>query len=93
VIATSANCYPERNHRVGGGRNRLHVQGRAADVLIPGLSVWKMFALAERVPTFSKGGIDVNPYEVFIHVDFRGKKARWARVDGRYVGFEQVGLA
>jgi len=93
VVVTSAYRCPERNRRVGGARNSLHVQGRAADVRIPGLSVREMFALADRVEAFHQGGIGVYPDEVFIHVDVRGKKARWARMDGRYVGLEEVGLA
>jgi len=50
-------------------------------------------ALAGQVEAFHQGGIGVYPDEVFIHVDVRGKKDRWVRVDGRYVGVEEVGLA
>jgi len=92
VIVTSGYRCPEHNRKKGGTSNSLHLSGRAADVRITGLSIREMLDLAVQVADFRHGGIGVYPDDGVIHVDVRGKKARWARVKGRYVGLEE-GLA
>jgi hypothetical protein len=48
----------------------------------------KLF-LAAKVE-FVDGGLGVYPDSNFIHVDVRGTKARWGRIKGEYVGWEQA---
>ena len=73
------------NQEVGGVPRSAHVQGLAADVTLPGLSLQQMYELALAVREFAEGGIGV--YDGgFLHVDVRQRSARWARVSKKYVG-------
>ena len=54
-----------------------HVQGKAADVNIQGLTQFEQAMAFERNPAFKNGGIGI--YDTHIHVDTAGTKARrWA---------------
>jgi len=89
VVVHDAYRCPKHNAEVGGVPDSQHTQGLAADIRIPGLSLQEMFDLALRVPEFAEGGIGV--YDGgFLHVDVRGTRARWARVNGEYVGIDQL---
>lgn len=63
------------NRRVGGKSNSQHLYGRAADVRCDELSPKELAKCAEMIPEFDKGGIGT--YETFVHVDVRGRRARW----------------
>lgn len=77
------------NKKVGGAQASEHVLGTAADVALPkGMSLKAFFQAAEAVPAFASGGIGVYPDEAFLHVDIRAKKARWSRVNGKYLAVE-----
>ena len=77
------------NREVGGVPHSEHLEGLAADVSLPGLSLQRMYELALEVPQFAGGGIGV--YEGnFLHVDVRDRQARWARVSGKYVGISEL---
>jgi uncharacterized protein YcbK (DUF882 family) len=90
VIDCGYRC-PDHNKTVGGVSASQHMEGTAADLRIPPLSVTQMYELALKVPAFRNGGIGVYDSH-FIHVDVRGKVARWARVAGKYIGIEESGL-
>lgn len=77
------------NKKIGGAPNSLHMAGKAADIQIDGLNVVEVAELAKKVPAFKEGGIGIYPQEHFVHVDVREKKARWARVNGKYVSYEE----
>ena len=84
VIHAGYRC-PEHNAAVGGVPRSEHTLGLAADIVLPGLSLQRMYELALEVPQFAQGGIGV--YDGgFLHVDVREHRARWARVSGQYVG-------
>ena len=84
LIHAGYRC-PQHNQAVGGVPNSEHTLGLAADIVLPGLSLQRMYELALQVPLFAQGGIGV--YDGgFLHVDVRDHRARWARVSGRYVG-------
>lgn len=90
LIVTSAYRCEEHNKAVGGERSSYHVRGLAADVLVPkDMSLFDFYQAALLVPAFANGGIGVYPKERFLHLDVRGVKARWARVQGKYVGIEE----
>lgn len=80
------------NKKIGGAKNSLHVAGKAADIQIDGATVLETFELCKQIEAFRLGGIGIYPQEHFVHVDVRDKAARWARVDGNYVGLS-VGLS
>ena len=80
---------PEHNQKVGGVPHSEHMQGMAADISLPSISLQRAYELALEVPQFAEGGIGV--YDGgFLHVDVRERCARWARVDGRYVGIGEL---
>jgi uncharacterized protein YcbK (DUF882 family) len=86
ITVTSGYRCPTHNRAVGGKPRSQHVEGIAADIRIGALTVEEMYRLALQVSAFLNGGIGVYPQEGFIHVDTRRARARWARIDGAYVG-------
>jgi uncharacterized protein YcbK (DUF882 family) len=80
---------PRHNREVGGVPHSEHLEGLAADVSLPGLSLQRMYELAPEVPQFAEGGIGVYDRN-FLHVDVRDREARWARVSGKYVGIAEL---
>jgi uncharacterized protein YcbK (DUF882 family) len=89
VVVNAGYRCPRHNQEVGGVPNSEHTRGLAADIRLPGLSLQQMYELATQVAQFAEGGIGVYDGD-FLHVDVRGHRARWARVDGHYVGIEQL---
>jgi len=80
---------PRHNRELGGVPHSEHLEGLAADVSLPGLSLQRMYELALEVPQFAEGGIGVYDGN-FLHVDVRDRRARWARVSGKYVGIAEL---
>lgn len=74
ITINSAFRTPEYNKKVGGERQSQHLYGRAADIVIPGVSPKKVAEYAEKLMP-NKGGIGI--YSNFTHIDCREKKARW----------------
>ncbi|MBR9699081.1 DUF882 domain-containing protein [Candidatus Woesearchaeota archaeon] len=62
------------NAKAGGADDSQHMKGTAADVIIKGMTVPQMAALAEQ---FGFGGIGI--YTDRIHIDTRKGKARWKK--------------
>jgi len=90
VIHDGYRC-PEHNRDVGGVGRSEHLNGKAADVDIPGLTLPEQYEIAIRIPQCRNGGIGVY-YSKFLHVDVRNHLARWARVAGKYMSIEASGL-
>lgn len=76
VIVNSACRCPEHNRRVGGAAKSRHLEGKAADIVIRGLTPRQMADLAEQIDVFQKGAILIYPARGFIHVDVRGARVR-----------------
>ena len=74
IIVNSAYRSPEHNKAVGGVANSFHVQGLAADIRSENLE--DLDELQDLcLELVSDGGVGL--YDTFVHVDARGRKARW----------------
>jgi len=67
----------KHNREVGGSRTSQHLLGNAADIVIAHMLPNEMQEAALLVDAFRDGGIGVYPSRGFIHVDVRGRRARW----------------
>ena len=74
-VGINSGCRCEKHNKaIGGGLNSQHLYGRAADIVINGVSpdeVQKYFLKKYQ----SKYGI--GRYDTFTHIDTRGGKGRW----------------
>ena len=74
IIVNSGYRSPEHNAKVGGVENSYHVQGLAADLRPKNpADLPRLQELADKINLF--GGVGF--YDTFVHVDARGKRARW----------------
>ena len=69
---------PEYNRKIGGAARSQHMQAKAADIKITGLSPGEIKEAIESLIKDSKmmkGGVGL--YKTFTHYDVRGRNARW----------------
>lgn len=62
------------NAAVGGKADSQHLAGKAADIVVEGVSPEDVHAAADRIINGNGG---VGRYATFTHVDVRGNAARW----------------
>lgn len=74
VTINSAYRTPPKNKAVGGEKYSQHQYGRAADIVVSGVSPKKVADYAETLLK-NKGGI--GRYKTFCHIDTRTTKSRW----------------
>ena len=74
VTITSAYRTPGKNKACGGQTYSQHLYGRAADIMVTGVTPKKVAAYAETLLK-NKGGIGT--YSTFTHIDVRATKSRW----------------
>jgi uncharacterized protein YcbK (DUF882 family) len=78
IFITSGYRSVKYNKRIGGVSNSQHLQGKASDLQVEGVSPKELGNLIEKLIKEGKmqqGGIGV--YPTFTHYDIRGLKARW----------------
>ncbi|GDY25296.1 hypothetical protein AHAT_11860 [Agarivorans sp. Toyoura001] len=78
IKINSAYRTPEHNRKVGGTKNSLHVQAKAADIAVSGMAPKEVHAKVLELIASKKmadGGLGL--YNTFVHYDVRGYKARW----------------
>lgn len=63
------------NKAVNGSENSFHMLGQAADIIAPKSNRYAIMRTAKRILALSQGGIGC--YPTFVHLDVRGKPARW----------------
>lgn len=74
VVITSGHRCIKHNANVGGAKNSMHLTGKAADIMVAGVSPMDVRVyLCNKYP--DKYGIGA--YPTFTHIDVRGNKARW----------------
>ena len=74
VTINSAYRNATYNKKIGGASKSQHVYGKAADIVVSGVSPEKVAQYAEYLMP-SKGGIGL--YPAFTHVDVRANRSRW----------------
>ena len=81
---------PYKNKKVGGAKNSQHMQGRAADIMVEGVSSLDVFLAVVRLVKAGKiqiGGVGL--YPKFVHIDVRptGRISIWKdkSLDDRYL--------
>ncbi len=84
IIITSAYRTDTHNKKVGGSVNSQHVLGKAADIVIVGVSPKDIAAVAEYILD-GKGGIGLYPSKGFVHIDTREICSRWVNYTGKDV--------
>jgi len=78
ITILSSYRSPEYNQKVGGVKNSMHMQGKAADIVIAGLPLPTLHNVIEKlikIGVMKQGGLGL--YKSFIHYDVRGTRARW----------------
>ena len=73
VAINSGYRCPTHNANVGGAKASQHLLGKAADVVVKGVSPDEVYAWAHK--NNPNGG--VGKYNTFTHIDVRSGKARW----------------
>lgn len=69
---------PDHNRAIGGVSNSQHVLGKAADIMVTGVTTSELSAIIEQLISdgdMLQGGLGV--YNTFVHYDIRKKKTRW----------------
>ena len=78
IQINSAYRSEEYNASIGGVKNSQHIMGRAADIVIKGMTPIEVSKVIEELidkGDILQGGIGI--YSSFVHYDIRGNKARW----------------
>lgn len=71
IINSGYRCAPH-NRNVGGAAASQHLFGKAADIVVKGVSPEEVARVASSI-----GFTGIGVYNTFTHVDIRAKKARW----------------
>ncbi|MRJ09429.1 DUF882 domain-containing protein [Ornithobacterium rhinotracheale] len=78
VMVNSGYRSVAHNRRIGGKVNSQHLQGKAADIRVEGITPEKLASTIEKLiynGKMKQGGLGI--YPTFVHYDIRGTKARW----------------
>ena len=78
ITINSGYRSPKYNAKIGGVKNSQHVKGKAADIVVKGMTPKEVALVIEGLIEKGKmkqGGLGIYPN--FTHYDIRGVKARW----------------
>lgn len=90
LIVTSGCRCPTHNRDIGGMIDSYHMQGKAADWRIPGLTTFELFLLAIMHRTYKLCGIGLYPDTDTIHTDIRLNFRRWGYLDNKIASFNSA---
>lgn len=88
VIIVSGYRCRTHNKAVGGASRSLHMQGRAADIRVSGMTARELYAAAKPIPGLR--GYGVNDAGGTLHVDVRDYSARWCYRGGKHSKWFEV---
>ncbi|MBK1999946.1 DUF882 domain-containing protein [Campylobacter sp. 2018MI35] len=82
IIINSGYRCKEHNAEVGGAKSSQHTIGSAADIVVKGVKTEEVHQYVLEKYGDKPFGIAIkhnfeNPFGGFVHIDTRGKKARW----------------
>jgi uncharacterized protein YcbK (DUF882 family) len=78
IVLTNGYRTPAHNEAVGGSKKSQHLEAKAADIVVSGMSPVRVKQEIERLIDEGKlwfGGVGL--YNTFVHVDIRSWRARW----------------
>lgn len=78
IRVNSAYRSEDYNKVIGGVKNSQHIMGRAADIVVKGMTPIEVSKIIEELINkgdMLQGGLGI--YSSFVHYDIRGTKARW----------------
>lgn len=78
IQINSAYRSEEYNASIGGVKDSQHIMGRAADIVVKGMTPLEVSKIIQELidkGDILQGGIGI--YSSFVHYDIRGTKARW----------------
>jgi len=78
IKINSAYRSPEHNEKIGGVPKSQHLLGKAADIVVKGMSTDVLYQHIEEAISngeMLQGGLGL--YDTFVHYDIRGTRARW----------------
>lgn len=78
ITINSGYRSPEHNKKIGGVVRSQHVEGTGADIVVKGRTPQQVYDEIETLIALGKmeqGGLKA--YDLFLHYDIRGVKARW----------------
>ena len=78
ITVNSAYRSEDYNKVIGGVKNSQHIMGRAADIVVKGMTPLEVHTTIELLiekGDMLQGGLGL--YDTFVHYDIRGTRARW----------------
>jgi len=85
IITRGYSC-PKHNKEIGGASKSAHLEGRAIDFYVQGLTIAQVWLFIEKmgVDNFTGMGSYPDEHPPVIHVDNKPRYNRWCRRDGKY---------
>jgi uncharacterized protein YcbK (DUF882 family) len=74
IKINSGHRCEKHNKSIGGAKNSMHLTGKAADIVVKGISPKDVY---ENLDIAYKDKYGIGKYETFTHIDVRKTKARW----------------
>ena len=66
------------NKKIGGATNSMHVQAKAADIVVADITPTNLYKRIEKLIEEGKVNFKgVGVYDTFVHVDVRDRRSRW----------------